>query len=113
MIISRTLRQAGLGHHIVLEARDGAEGLVLAHTEAPDLVLSDWNMPEVDGIQLLRALRASGNQVAFGFVTAQATADRRMVAEQAGALFCVAKPVTADALAELLGPVLTQPVVGA
>ena len=50
MIVKRTLRQAGFGDHEVLEAEDGAQGLAVAQAEAPDLILSDLNMPNMSGI---------------------------------------------------------------
>jgi two-component system chemotaxis response regulator CheY len=106
MIVTRTLRQAGYGDHVFVEACDGQEGLAAVDREAPDLVLSDWNMPEVTGIEFLRALRASGNQVRFGFVTSESTDAMRATAEEAGALFLIGKPFTADVFAEQLGAVL-------
>ena len=84
----------------------GADGLAKVASEAPDLVLSDWNMPEVTGIEFLRALRASGNDVRFGFVTSESTDAMRATAEQAGALFLIGKPFTAETFAEQLGAVL-------
>ena len=101
-IVVRTLRQAGYGDHTLLEAGDGAEGLVKVATEAPDLVLSDWNMPRIDGLEFLRTLRASGNDVRFGFVTSESTDAMRAVAEQAGALFLIGKPFTAETFVEQL-----------
>jgi CheY-like chemotaxis protein len=65
MIVTRTLRQAGHGDHTFVEAVDGADGLAKVASESPDLVLSDWNMPEVTGIEFLRALRASGEERFF------------------------------------------------
>ncbi len=106
MIVTRTLRQAGYGDHTFVEAVDGADGLAKVAGEAPDLVLSDWNMPEVTGIEFLRALRAGGNDVRFGFVTSESTAAMRATAEQAGALFLIGKPFTAETFAEQLGAVL-------
>ena len=106
MIVTRTLRQAGYGDHTLLEACDGQEGLAAVDREAPDLVLSDWNMPEVTGIEFLRALRASGNDVRFGFVTSESTDAMRATAEQAGALFLIGKPFSAETFAEQLGAVL-------
>ena len=58
-IVIRTLRQAGYEWDIS-EASDGAESLQLAQDLDPDLVLSDWNMPELTGIEMLRAMRATG-----------------------------------------------------
>jgi two-component system chemotaxis response regulator CheY len=106
MIVTRTLRQAGYGTHELVEAVDGADGLAQVAAEAPDLVLSDWNMPELTGIEFLRALRAAGNDVRFGFVTSESTDAMRATAEQAGALFLIGKPFTADTFAEQLGAVL-------
>src|SRR3546814_13124500 len=71
MIVSRTLRQAGFGDGTLREAADGAEALAAIEAEQPDLVLSDWNMPNVNGIELLTALRAAGNEVRFGFITSE------------------------------------------
>ena len=106
MIVTRTLRQAGYGDHAFVEAVDGADAFTKVATEAPDLVLSDWNMPRVSGIELLRALRASGNDVRFGFVTSESTEAMRATAEQAGALFLIGKPFTAETFAAQLGAVL-------
>jgi two-component system chemotaxis response regulator CheY len=102
MIVTRTLRQAGFGDHTILEACDGAQGLTAVADEQPDLVLSDWNMPEVTGIEFLRRLRASGNDVRFGFVTSESTDAMRAAAAEAGALFLIGKPFTAETFAEEL-----------
>jgi two-component system chemotaxis response regulator CheY len=102
MIVTRTLRQAGFGDHTIVEACDGAEGLAAVASEQPDLVLSDWNMPEVTGIEFLRSLRASGNDVRFGFVTSESTDAMRAAAAEAGALFLIGKPFTAETFAEEL-----------
>ena len=106
MIVARTLRQAGFGDHTLLEACDGRQGLQAVAEHAPDLVLSDWNMPEVSGIEFLRALRASGNAVRFGFVTSESTDSMRATAAEAGALFLIGKPFTADTFTDMLGSVL-------
>ena len=106
MIVTRTLRQAGYGDHVLVEAVDGRQGLEVCAEQSPDLVLSDWNMPEVSGIDFLRTLRASGDQVRFGFVTSESTDARRATAMDAGALFLIGKPFTAEVFAEQLGAVL-------
>ena len=72
----------------------------------PDVILSDWNMPEMNGIEFLQALRAAGNQVPFGFVTSEGSDAMRSQASESGALFLIAKPFTADMFAEALKPVL-------
>lgn len=105
-IVIRTLRQAGFGGHDIVEAEDGADGFAKVQTEKPDLVLSDWNMPNKTGIDFLRDLRGSGNQTPFGFVTSEGSEEMRTIASNAGALFLIAKPFTAEAFEEALSPVL-------
>lgn len=105
-IVVRTLRQAGYGGHDIVEAENGREALTLAQTQAPDLILSDWNMPEMNGIDCLAALRASGNQTPFGFVTSEGSEDMRARAAAAGALFLIAKPFTPESFDEALRGVL-------
>jgi two-component system chemotaxis response regulator CheY len=96
MIVSRTLRQAGYDGAEVVEAENGVQALEAVNAHHPDLVLSDWNMPEMNGIDFLRALRASGNQTIFGFVTSEGSDDMRNLASSAGASFLVAKPFTPE-----------------
>ncbi len=105
-IVIRTLRQAGYDGHELIEAGNGAEALDLVQSQAPDLVLSDWNMPEMTGIELLRALRAAGHQVPFGFVTSEGTPEMREIAASSGALFLIAKPFTEDTFKEHLDGVI-------
>lgn len=104
-IVIRTLRQAGYDWD-VREASDGAEALEAVRADEPDVVLSDWNMPNMSGIELLEALRASGFETPFGFVTSEGSPEMRATAESAGALFLIAKPFTADAFREVIEPVL-------
>ncbi|RXR23662.1 response regulator [Oerskovia turbata] len=103
-IVLRTLRQAGFGDWDVVQAGDGAEALALTHSEKPDLVLSDWNMPEMNGIDFLRALRAGGSSVPFGFVTSEGSPQMRELAESEGALFLIAKPFDAGTFESALRP---------
>ena len=105
-IVIRTLRQAGHGGHDIVEAENGRDCLEKVATEQPDLVLSDWNMPEMNGIDCLAALRAQGSQVKFGFVTSEGSDDMRARATAAGALFLIAKPFTAETFSEALAGVL-------
>ena len=106
-IVLRTLRQAGFAHHEFVEANDGVEAQALIAQHQPELVLSDWNMPNKTGIELLRALRAQGNTVPFGFVTSEGSPEMREVAAHAGAMFVIAKPFTAEAFEDALAPVLS------
>ncbi|NUU16980.1 response regulator [Cellulomonas humilata] len=104
-IVIRTLRQAGYDWD-VREAADGAEALEAIRADEPDVVLSDWNMPNLNGIDLLRSLRAEGFATPFGFVTSEGSPEMRAQAEAAGALFLIAKPFTPEAFREVIDPVL-------
>ncbi len=105
-IVIRTLRQAGYDDHDIIQAEDGREALEMVGSEKPDLVLSDWNMPEMTGIECLQALRASGSQVPFGFVTSEGSPEMREKAANAGALFLIAKPFTEETFRDALDGVL-------
>jgi two-component system chemotaxis response regulator CheY len=95
-IVIRTLRQAGYDGHEIIEAEDGRDAYDKVLTETPGLVLSDWNMPQMTGLECLQALRSAGQTVRFGFVTSEGSAEMREKALAAGALFLIAKPFTAD-----------------
>ena len=105
-IVIRTLRQAGYDGHDVVEAENGREALEKVSSEEPDLVLSDWNMPEMTGIECLRALRSAGSAVPFGFVTSEGSDEMRSTAASAGALFLIAKPFNEDTFTEALSGVI-------
>ncbi|MEE9386029.1 MAG: response regulator [Nannocystaceae bacterium] len=102
-IVKRTLRQAGFGGHETHEAANGTEGLEAIGTFVPDLVLCDWNMPQMNGIELLKALRGKGDETPFGFVTSEGTPEMKQGAFDAGAKFLIVKPFTADDFEQQLG----------
>lgn len=106
LIVKRTLRQAGLDSHEVSEATNGAEALQAIHGDPPDLVLSDWNMPEMNGLELLQALKKEGFVGKFGFVTTEGSPDMRRTAVENGALFLITKPFTEEMFSQVLGPLL-------
>jgi two-component system chemotaxis response regulator CheY len=105
-IVVRTLRQAGYGHHDVVEACDGKDALLKVHEEQPDLVLSDWNMPNMSGLDLLSSLRATGDNRPFGFITSEGSPQMRDTAQRAGAIFLIAKPFSSDTFRDALESVL-------
>jgi len=106
MIVLRTLRQSGIPVDDVREATDGADGLRAVSDFDPHLVLSDWNMPTMSGIEFLRALRAGGDSRLFGFVTSESNPAMREDAIAAGAAFLLAKPFDAERFAEVVGSVV-------
>ncbi len=106
-IVIRTLRQAGYDDHEIVEAEDGRDAYDKVRTEDPDLVLSDWNMPNMTGIECLQALRSSGSDVPFGFVTSEGSPEMREKAADAGALFLIAKPFDEDSFKDALDGVIS------
>ncbi len=104
-IVVRTLRQAGYDWE-VREAADGREALEALRADEPDVVLSDWNMPEMTGLELLQALHAEGFATPFGFVTSEGSTEMRRLAEAAGALFLIAKPFTPESFRAAIDPCL-------
>jgi two-component system chemotaxis response regulator CheY len=103
MIVRKTLRLAGFEGHDFSETDDGAKALTAIKAAPPDLVLSDWNMPNMTGIELLESLGKEGIKVKFGFVTTEATPDMRQRATAAGATFLISKPFTPESFKAILG----------
>jgi two-component system chemotaxis response regulator CheY len=106
MIVLRTLRQSGLEITESREAADGLLALEMIDDFAPDLVLSDWNMPNMGGLDLLKALRANENHVTLGFVTSESSPAMREEAIAAGASFLLVKPFNAEHFADVIGGVM-------
>lgn len=106
MIVRRTLRQAGFGEYEVDEASNGAEALAMIETSRPRLVLSDWNMPDMSGYELLQQLNSKEIKVPFGMITTEGTPEMRARAAEAGASFLVQKPFTPEDLARAIGGIL-------
>ncbi len=103
-IISRSLRQAGLVVDEVVEAADGIEGLnALATGKKFDLILSDINMPNMDGLEFLKALRANGCTIPVVMITTEAGESVLQDAMDSGANNSIKKPFTPEQLMEKLG----------
>jgi two-component system, chemotaxis family, chemotaxis protein CheY len=105
-IVTRTLRQAGFTGHELVEAENGLAGLEAVREHSPQLVLSDWNMPEMNGIDMLQALRSRGEGVPFCFVTSEGSPEMVTKAEAAGAMLVITKPFTPESFREKLEGVL-------
>jgi two-component system chemotaxis response regulator CheY len=107
-ILQRMLGQTGLEVGRILEAGDGREALLKLHNQTVNLILSDINMPNMDGIQLLAELKSN---VAFKHVpvimiTTEGGEAKVMEAVQLGASGYVRKPFTADQIKEKLAGLL-------
>jgi two-component system chemotaxis response regulator CheY len=112
-ILTRVLRQTGMAIKTVHEAGDGQDALALMAQHRIDLVLTDINMPKMDGLQLLASLKASPLWRAIPVVMITTEGGETKVAEavKLGATGYVRKPFTADQIKEklvgLLEPAVT------
>ncbi|MBN1490822.1 MAG: response regulator [Phycisphaerae bacterium] len=111
---SRTIRNiqknvlAQLGHTDVAEAADGVEALAKLGQDRPDLVLVDWNMPNMDGITLVRKIRENDTALPLVMVTTEAEKSRVIEAIKAGVNNYVVKPFTAETLAEKIEQTMSK-----
>jgi len=97
------LQQTSLPGLRVEQAENGSDALAKLAEAEPDLILSDWSMPEMSGVELLRELRCRGSAVKFGFITAQAASGAmREKALEAGAQFLLERPFDVQHLRHLL-----------
>ncbi|WP_058913567.1 chemotaxis response regulator CheY [Entomohabitans teleogrylli] len=99
-----------LGFNNVDEAEDGLDALGKLREEKYDFVISDWNMPNLDGLELLSAVRKDGalSHLPVLMVTAEAKRENIIAAAQAGASGYVVKPFTAATLEEKLSKIFEK-----
>ncbi len=97
-LVTRSIRQAGFAEADIVEAADGAAALDVAFAERPHLILADWNMPVMTGLEMLQQLRADDVRTTVGFVTSESTPEIRQKAAEAGASFFLTKPIDVDEL---------------
>lgn len=99
-----------LGYSNVEEAEDGADGLAKLRSGNFDFVVSDWNMPNMDGLTMLQNIRADAtlSKLPVLMVTAEAKKENIIAAAQAGASGYVVKPFTAATLDEKLSKIFEK-----
>jgi two-component system chemotaxis response regulator CheY len=107
-IVLRTLKQTGLDVGEVYQAGDGEEALALLAENSVQLILSDWNMPNMDGLGLVQAVRNDpGNaHIRIIMITTEGGEAKVDEAMAAGANGYVKKPFTADDLEQQVLPVM-------
>jgi two-component system chemotaxis response regulator CheY len=107
-MVERSIRDAGIQVAEVLEAGDGWEALALAQQKMPDLVLCDINMPTMDGLEFVRALKshAAATRVAVVMITTEGSEARMAEAEAAGATGYVRKPFTIEQIRSQVVPLV-------
>ncbi len=110
-IVDRTLRQAGLKVKEVFEASNGMEALARLQQTRVDLILSDINMPAMDGLELVRQIQGVENArgVPIVMITTEAGEARVMQAITNGAKGYIRKPFTPDQIRERVIPLLQGP----
>jgi two-component system chemotaxis response regulator CheY len=103
-IVRNLLVELGFSNPLIQEADDGENALVLLRSQPFDLVVTDWNMPNMTGIDLLRAIRAEESLKGLPvlMVTAENNRDQIIAAAQAGVNGYIVKPFTAITLKEKL-----------
>lgn len=104
-IIKNLLKQ--LGYTNVIEADDGTSAWKLLQEEKVDFIISDWNMPKMSGLDLLKKVRADDRfkKTPFLMVTAEAEKDNIVAAVKAGVSNYIVKPFSADVLNEKMDKV--------
>lgn len=105
-ILKNILKQ--LGFKNLVEADDGTTALNVLESQKIDLIISDWNMPKMTGLELLKKVRASTEykKTPFLMVTAEAQKQNVIEAVQAGVSNYVVKPFTAEAISDKLKKIL-------
>ncbi|HPE81365.1 MAG: response regulator [Sedimenticolaceae bacterium] len=105
-MVSFTLKGAG---YDVVEAADGVEALKIARTRSVNLVITDVNMPNMDGISLIRELRAlpSYKFTPLLMLTTESSADKKQQGKSAGATGWIVKPFNPEQLLNTVKKVLS------
>lgn len=111
---SRTMRNiqrnilGQLGHTDVVEAVDGQDALNKVKGENPDLLLVDWNMPNMDGLTFIKAFREDNKTTPIIMVTTEAEKSRVIEAIKAGVNNYVIKPFTPEILTQRIDETLSK-----
>jgi two-component system chemotaxis response regulator CheY len=107
-IVGRCLRQAGLEVQQVLEASNGSEALAVAREHPLDLILSDINMPLMDGLEFVRQLRCieAAQNIPVIMITTEAGEAHVVQALSSGASGYIRKPFTPEQIKERVIPLL-------
>jgi two-component system chemotaxis response regulator CheY len=109
-IVRNLLVELGFSGPLIQEADDGDNALTMLRSTPFDLVITDWNMPNMSGIDLLRAIRAEPSIKALPvlMVTAENNRDQIIAAAQAGVNGYVVKPFSAATLEEKLARIFER-----
>lgn len=105
-VVRNLLKQ--VGYEDIVEAEDGVMALRALKSQKIDVVVSDWNMPNMSGLELLKAVRADAElaKTPFLMVTAEALQDNVVAAVKAGVNNYIVKPFTAEVLNEKIKKIM-------
>lgn len=107
MIARKTLKSLGVDD--ICEAENGQVAIGVFETENPDIVFSDWNMPVLDGLGLLKEIRTRNTTVPVIMITTEGSRNKVVEAIQAGVSDYLVKPFTPASLKEKLGKWIALP----
>ena len=107
-IVKNLLKQ--VGYKNIVEAEDGVTALRVLKSQKVDFVISDWNMPNMNGLEFLKSVRADDelSGLPFLMVTAEALKENVVLAVRAGVSSYVVKPFTAEILNEMFEKILER-----
>jgi len=105
-IVRRGIEQLGYKNLLLKQSSNGLEALDVIRVWEPDFVISDWHMPEMNGIDLLHAINREMLGIHIGFVTTETSEERLEEARKSGAKFIVQKPFDTKTLHEALLPII-------
>ena len=107
-IVKNILRQLNFAN--ILEADDGSTALEVLQREKIDMVVSDWNMPKMTGLELLKAVRADDalKHIPFLMVTAEAQQENIIEAVKSGVSNYIVKPFTAETLSQKINQIFSK-----
>lgn len=107
-VVRNLLKQ--VGYENIVEAEDGVMALKALKSQKIGLIISDWNMPNMTGLELLKVVRADEELKATPFlmVTAEALQDNVITAVKAGVNNYIVKPFTAEVLNEKIKKILEK-----
>ena len=103
-IIKNLLKQ--LGFNNVDEATDGSMALEMTKNKEYGLIISDWNMEPMTGLEFLKRLRAEGKKIPFIMITAESKTENVIAAKEAGVSNYIVKPFNAETLKTKITSVL-------
>jgi two-component system chemotaxis response regulator CheY len=108
-VIIRELNKLGIANDQIVEAGDGLEGVEAVKAQAFDVILMDWNMPTMLGIDAIKAIRSAGIATPIMMITTEAEKANVVAAIQAGCNNYLVKPFTPEDFAAKFNQMLGTP----